>query len=55
MGSEVCIRDGLGIAHAGVAVAYRRRGGRQSKISGAIEGSVRAGTIILWQLAKHAR
>ncbi len=45
----------LGIAHAEVAVAYRRRGGGQSKVSGTIEGSVRAGTIILWQLAKHAR
>ncbi len=45
----------LGIDHAEVPVAYRRRGGGQSKVSGTIEGSVRAGTIILWQLAKHAR
>lgn len=44
-----------GVRHAEVPVAYRRRAAGQSKVSGTVKGSVQAGAIILWQLARHGR
>ena len=42
-----------GLAWAEVPVAYRRRVGR-SKISGTVNGTVRAGAKILWTVGAHA-
>ena len=42
-----------GLRWAEVPVAYRRRVGR-SKISGTVNGTVRAGAKILWTVARHA-
>jgi glycosyltransferase involved in cell wall biosynthesis len=43
-----------GLRATEVPVPYRRRIG-QSKISGTVVGSIRAGTKILWTVAKHVR
>lgn len=44
----------VGVRATEVPVPYRRRIG-QSKISGTIVGSIRAGAKILWTVARHAR
>jgi glycosyltransferase involved in cell wall biosynthesis len=44
----------LGLRHTEVAVRYRNRGAGQSKVSGTLTGSVRAGVKILTVIARHA-
>jgi hypothetical protein len=43
-----------GLSHIEVPVSYRRRIGH-SKVSGTLEGTVRASVKILWVLARHSR
>jgi hypothetical protein len=43
----------LGVRTVEVPVRYRRRRAGQSKIAGTIGGSVRAGTKILWVIARE--